>query len=160
MNDALQLTMPLWEIAARTTVVFMVIVVVMRVVPKRRSGTLSPNDMIGVVLIAAIAGDAIMGGSTSIADNLVMVGIIVCWQYVFEFLEYQFPTLHRFLRDTETPLVVNGRILRRNLKYELITEEELWAALREDGVEDLGEVRSACLEADGRISVIKKRSEQ
>ena len=54
-----------------------------------------------------------------------------------------------------TPLIESGRILRRNLRREFITHEELMGKLRENGVEDAGQVKRACLENDGTISVIK-----
>jgi uncharacterized membrane protein YcaP (DUF421 family) len=38
----------------------------------------------------------------------------------------------------------------------MITEEELMAVLREEGIDDPLMIQSACLEADGHISLIKK----
>ncbi len=156
MRDAFQFSMPLWEIAARTSLVFLAIVFLLRIAPKRRTGSISPNDMIFLVLIGALAGDATMGGSTSIADILAMIAVIVGWGYLFDFLDYRFPAIGRFLRESQRPLIRNGRLLRRNLRRELISEKELMAALREQGIEDVKEVQSAYLEADGQISVIKE----
>jgi uncharacterized membrane protein YcaP (DUF421 family) len=160
MKDAFEFSMPLWEIAARTSLVFLAIILLLRIAPKRRTGSISPNDMMAVVLIGALAGDATMGGSTSIADILAMIAVIVGWGYVFDFLEYSFPTVARLLREPEAPLIRNGRVIRQSLRRELLSEQELMAALREQGIEDVNEVRSACLEADGQISVIKKNGVQ
>ena len=49
-------------------------------------------------------------------------------------------------------------IQRRNLRQEMITEEELIEELREQGVESVEEVKKSYLEGDGRISVITKNS--
>jgi uncharacterized membrane protein YcaP (DUF421 family) len=46
-------------------------------------------------------------------------------------------------------------VLRRNMRQELITFEELASLLRKEGIEDLKEVKSAYMEPDGTISVIK-----
>jgi hypothetical protein len=116
-----------------------------------------PNDMLFLVLIGALAGDATMGGSNSVADILAMIAVIVGWGYTFEFVEYRFPAIGRFMREPETALIEDGRILHRNLRRELVAKQELMAALREQGIEDVKEVRSACLEADGQISVIKRK---
>jgi uncharacterized membrane protein YcaP (DUF421 family) len=45
-------------------------------------------------------------------------------------------------------------MLRRNMRRELITEEELWARLREQGVDDLAKVKLPQIEPDGSVSVI------
>lgn len=41
------------------------------------------------------------------------------------------------------------------MRAEFVTKEELMAQLREKGVEDCAQVKQACMEADGMISVIK-----
>ncbi len=53
-------------------------------------------------------------------------------------------------------LIENGRMLRKNMRAELVTAEELMAQLRENGIEDCAQVKRACMEADGMISVIKR----
>lgn len=41
------------------------------------------------------------------------------------------------------------------MRAELITQEELMAQLRENGIEDCSRVKQAYMEADGMISIIK-----
>jgi uncharacterized membrane protein YcaP (DUF421 family) len=41
------------------------------------------------------------------------------------------------------------------MRSELITKEELLTKLREDGIAELSDVKEACMESDGMISVIK-----
>ncbi|MGD9617930.1 MAG: DUF421 domain-containing protein [Alphaproteobacteria bacterium] len=156
MDDIFTLTKPLWEIVVRATAVYFGLAILMRVIPKRRTGSISPNDIITLVVIGGMATDAIMGGSETVTDVLLMIGMIVFWSYVTDAIEFYFPSLGRFLRDRQTTLIRNGRLLRRNMERGLITEDEPMAMLREEGASDLSMVQSACLEADGRISVIKK----
>jgi uncharacterized membrane protein YcaP (DUF421 family) len=47
-------------------------------------------------------------------------------------------------------------MLKRNMRKELITEDELWSKLREAGVKSLDQVKEAFIETDGQISVIKR----
>ncbi len=42
------------------------------------------------------------------------------------------------------------------MRREFITEEELLALLREQGIEDLAQVKAAYLEPDGNFSVIRQ----
>jgi len=46
-------------------------------------------------------------------------------------------------------------MLRKNVRAELVTNDELMAQLREQGIEDCAKVKRACMDADGMISVIK-----
>ncbi len=155
MDEALGFTKPLWEIGLRATVVYIALVVLVRVVPKRNAGHISPNDLLTLIVIGGVGTDAIMGGSTSVADSLLMITIIVGWAFVLDALEYRFPAVQRLLRDRQTILIDKGRLVRRNMRREMVTEQELMAVLRKEGIDDPELVRSACLEADGEISVIR-----
>ena len=53
------------------------------------------------------------------------------------------------------PLIKNGKMLRKNMKLELIKEDELLMELREQGIDDVSKVKEAYIESDGRISVIQ-----
>ena len=49
-------------------------------------------------------------------------------------------------------------MLPRNMRRELISEERLMSSLRQQGVEDLNQVKRAFMERDGRISVVQYES--
>jgi uncharacterized membrane protein YcaP (DUF421 family) len=53
-----------------------------------------------------------------------------------------------------------GKIVYRNLRREWITEDDLRAKLREQGVATLSEVRAAYMEANGAVTVITRGSQQ
>lgn len=154
MADIFEVTMPMWEIALRGTIVYLALILLVRAIPKRNAGHISPNDMLTLILVGTLAADGIIGGSTSIGDIVLMIGLILGWAYLLDLLEYRFPALRAILRDRQSTLVENGRLVRRNMRRELVTEEELMAVLRKEGVDDVSAVRSACLEADGEISVV------
>ena len=52
-------------------------------------------------------------------------------------------------------LVRDGKLLRKNMRREFITDEEVNAKIRHEGVEDLATVKRMYLEADGEMSVIR-----
>lgn len=151
-----ELTKPLWEILARGTITYFALIVLVRVIPKRKAGHISPNDMLSLIVIGGMGTDAIMGGSNSLGDILLMISLIVGWGYLFDIIEARSSFIQGLLRDRQTPLIEQGRLNKRNMRRELVTEEELMSVLREEGVDDVSQVSSACLEADGEISVIVK----
>lgn len=156
----LGLSRPAWEIVLRTSALYLALVLLLRLIPKRRTGHLSPNDILALILIGGIAADGIMGGSVAPLDVLLMIALVVGWGYVLDLLEFRFRCFRRFLRDRQTTLVRDGRPLWRNMRREMVTEEELMAALRKLGIPDVAMVRTACLEADGEISVLRVGEEE
>jgi uncharacterized membrane protein YcaP (DUF421 family) len=115
-------------------------------------------DLIFVILIAEAASHA-LGDYTSVADGLVTIATLAAWNYIINLLTYWSPVFARLVSSPPLPILRNGKLLRRNMRRELVTEEELMSHLREEGIEDIKQVKSAHVEGDGKISVVcnKKR---
>ncbi|GGT44272.1 hypothetical protein GCM10010271_55290 [Streptomyces kurssanovii] len=60
------------------------------------------------------------------------------------------------LKARPRPLVEDGRVNRRALRRELMTEEEVMAQLRLHGIDDLSDISRAYLEPNGMISIIRR----
>ena len=147
-------TMSLAEIVLRGTFIYLLLFFVLRVL-RREAGALGISDLLVVVLIADAAQNAMGSKYESVTVGAVRVGTIVAWDYFLDWLGFTFPSLGRLLRPAPLPLVKDGKMLRRNMRKEMITTEELMSLLREQGVGSLDEVRRCYLEGDGHISVIK-----
>ena len=50
--------------------------------------------------------------------------------------------------------------MKKHLRQELITEEEVLSQLRQQGIQNLGEVKRCYLEGDGHFSVITGQSKK
>jgi len=151
---------PLLEIFVRGTAVYLLLFLLLRLVLKRQSGTVGVTDLLVVVLIADAAQNAMSADYKSVPEGLLLVGTIVFWSWALDWLGYRFPLLGRLVHPAPLELIRDGKLNRRNLRHELITEKELKAQLREQGIKDVSEVRRAYMEGDGRISVVKASEEQ
>jgi len=150
-------TLNVLEIFLRGTIVYLFLFFLMRIL-RRQAGAIGIPDLLLVVLIADAAQNAMSNEYKSITEGLILVGTIAFWDYFLDWLGYRFPKLHRLVRPAPLLLIKNGRVQRRNLRQEMITEEELMAELRQQGVDKVEEVDKSYLEGDGHISVIKKDS--
>jgi uncharacterized membrane protein YcaP (DUF421 family) len=145
---------PILEIIVRGSVMYLALFCMMRGILKRVASSINFADLLMIVLIADAAQNGMADDYTSIADGIVLVATIVFWNYALDWLGYHFPRFQRFIRPPSLPLVKNGNLLHRNMRRELLTRDELMSQLREQGVNDLAQVKIAQMEGDGRISVI------
>lgn len=88
---------------------------------------------------------------------MLLVTVVLGWSYILNLLEYHFPRWRTIAQDTPTLLIHNGEVLSANLEKEKLTEQELYANLRKNGVHDISQVHQAVLEVDGQISVVQKQ---
>ena len=149
----------LLELLVRGTVMYLLILTAFRVFP-RDAGTMAVADLLVVVLIADAAQNGMAGEYKSITEGVLLVGIIVGWDYFLNWLGYRSRWVHNLLRPAPLPLIKDGRLLRRNLRQELITTDELMSELRQQGVGSVDAVRRCYLEGDGHFSVITDQGEK
>lgn len=144
------------EMIVRATIMYFLIVALLKVVVKRQTGGVGRTDILVIVLIAEIAGPGFTADYVSVVEGAVLVATVLFWSYAMEYLTHRFPTFERFFQPPPLLLIENGRMLPRNMRTELITKDELMTHLREEGIGDIAEVEQACMEPDGMISVIRK----
>jgi uncharacterized membrane protein YcaP (DUF421 family) len=152
-------SMSIVELIVRGSLVYLALFFVLRSLPTRQLGALGITDLLVVVLFTEAAQNAMASHYTSITEGAILVGTVIFWSYLLNWLGYKFPRFQRFINPPPLLIVKNGSTIDRHLKRELITDDELMSQLRQQGVEYLTEVKKAYLEADGSISVLKKDEE-
>jgi uncharacterized membrane protein YcaP (DUF421 family) len=144
------------ELVIRGTVVYLAIYTMLRILARRELGTTGATNILLLVLLADAAQNAMAGQYTSVTDGIVLVGTIVGWAVLLDLVAYVWPWFARLVKPPSLALVEGGRPVRRHLRRELMTDEELRTQLREHGVQRIADVKLALMESDGRISVIPK----
>jgi uncharacterized membrane protein YcaP (DUF421 family) len=147
---------PLLEIILRGSLMYITLFVLLRVVLKRQTGTLGMTDLLLITLLADASQNAMAGDYKSVPDGIVLVATLIFWNYAIDWLGYKFEWFERMVEPPPLSLIKNGKLLRRNMRRELITEAELMGQIREQGLDDLSKVKEAYIESDGRISVIER----
>lgn len=148
-------TESLLEIFVRGTIMYLVMFALLRIF-RRQAGSIGIADLLVIVVIADAAQNGMAGDSKSITEAVLLIVTIVGWDYFLDWLGYKSEFINQILEPKPLPIILNGKILRRNMKKEMITEDELHSQLREHGIEDINNVKTACLESDGHFSFIEK----
>jgi uncharacterized membrane protein YcaP (DUF421 family) len=150
-------TVPILEIVLRGTLMYLGLFLLMRFIMRRDPGDLSLADVLLVVILADAAQNGMAGEYRSITEGVILVATLICWNYALDWLAYRSPFMQRILEPPPLLLIKNGRMLKHNMRQEMITEEELRGQLRQHGVATVSEVKEARMESDGHISVIRKQ---
>jgi uncharacterized membrane protein YcaP (DUF421 family) len=154
-HDLLHLGLPWWDKAIRTLVVYVAVLALLRVFGKRQVAQLNAFDLVVLLLLSNVVQNAIIGNETSLPGGLLGAFILLAANYVIVWLAFEREWLNRLLQGRPTKLFEGGRFLERNLHHELITDEELRAALRRQGME-LGDVKSVALTPEGTFDANPK----
>ena len=154
-SETFRLTVNPFELIVRGTVMYWFIFLVFRVLLRRSVGAIGIADVLLLVLIADAAQNGMAGDYKSITDGMILVATIIGWNVLFDWVAFRFPRVGKFIEPAPLALVEHGRINRRNLREEFLSEEELMAKLREQGIDRIDDVKRATMESDGTVSVIR-----
>lgn len=145
------------EVFLRGSIIYLFLFALFRIM-RRDAGTLGLPDLLVVVLIADASQNAMASEYKSIPEGMVLVATIFFWDYFLDWASYHSPRIARILRAPPLLLIKNGCIQKRNLRQEMITEDELMSSLREQGIEDIQTIKKSYMEENGKISVILRDS--
>lgn len=147
------------EIMARGSAVYWFLFCLFRFVLRRDTGSLAITDVLLVVLIADASANAMSGGYKTVSDGFVLVATIAAWNYALDWAAFHWPAVRKIVEGEPMVLVRKGRMLRSNMQREMVTRNELKAALRAHGIDDLSKVKLAIMEPNGDISVIQQEQD-
>ncbi|NKI94634.1 YetF domain-containing protein [Rhizobacter sp. SG703] len=148
------------ELVVRGTLIYWFLFLMFRFVLRRDVGSVGIADVLLVVLIADASQNAMAGGYETVAEGCVLVLTLMGWNWALDWASYRFDSVRRFAEPPPLLLVRHGRVLHRNLRQEFLTLDDLQSQLRQNGVSNLAEVRTAFMESDGRFSVITRDGRQ
>ena len=154
-NEILAFETPLLELLARSAVLYVGILLILRVMPRRTGGELATMDLVLILLVTECAAHA-LGDYSSLGDGLFTIAAVMLLNYAVNALSYRFKWLERIVSSPPIPIVLDGRMLRKNMRREFVTEEELMTRLRRNDIDDLSRVKRACVEGEGQITIVTK----
>lgn len=153
-SDAFKLETPLFELILRGSILYLTILLFFRVIPRRTGGDLATMDLVFLIIIGNAAGRA-LGDFDSLTDALVVIATLIACNYVLNILSYYFHPIERLISAPSLQIIKKGRVLRRNIRREYITEEELMTHLRRNGIDDVRKVKAAFIDGEGRLDIIR-----
>jgi uncharacterized membrane protein YcaP (DUF421 family) len=145
------------DIALRAAVLYLFLVLVTRIVGRRELSTLSPFDLILLIVL----GDAIQQGLTqddySVTGAVIAVSTIAALQVATSYISFRSKKARIVLEGRPIVIVQDGRVIEKNLRRERMTPEELAEEMRLQQIASFDDVQWAILEPSGSISFIEKR---
>jgi uncharacterized membrane protein YcaP (DUF421 family) len=147
------------ELVARTAIVYVVFILVLRVFGKRELGQFTIFDLALLLLAANALQPAMTGPDTSVAGGLVILATVFALNWLTARAREHVPWLRRLLEPEPTVLARDGAWLDTAVRAEDLDEDDLAAALRQHGLERVEDARLVVLEQDGSVSVVPKETD-
>jgi uncharacterized membrane protein YcaP (DUF421 family) len=142
-------------ILLRTTVIYLVVLVGVRLSGKREVGQMTPFDLTLLLLLSNAVQNAMTGPDTSVWGGVVAAGTLLILNYLIAEVAGANRRFRKFVEGQPSLLIHDGKIISAHMAKEHVSADELHRALREHGIADYKDVALAVLEVDGSISCLK-----
>jgi uncharacterized membrane protein YcaP (DUF421 family) len=108
-------------------------------------------------MLANSVQNAIIGNDNSLMGGLVSGTVLIVLNLAVNWYLYRHPNLDRRIEGEPILLVKDGKLLRHNLRHELITERELLSMVHRQGVDSFAACSEVILETSGVITVLARQ---
>lgn len=152
----LDLSLPWWEFIVRGVLVFCMLLLMVRLSGRRTVGQFTPFDLLVVMLLSEAVSGSLTGGDESLAGGLIIAATLVVLNVAAAYLSSHSKNMSDLLDGSPALLGRDGKIFKNVLKECRLSETEVKEALHENDCK-MEEMAYMFLEADGNITVLKKR---
>jgi uncharacterized membrane protein YcaP (DUF421 family) len=143
------------EIVVRATVAFFFVFILLRGMKRKTLGDLSPLELILLVVLGDLVQTGVTQEDYSLSGLILSVSTFAFWVAVMNWLTWRSERARRVIEGVPLVLINDGEPVQTTLELEQIPMAELYEAARQQGIDDLKEVRLGVLEVSGKISFIK-----
>jgi uncharacterized membrane protein YcaP (DUF421 family) len=146
-----------WYLVGRTATLsflgFVALFTMLRISGKRTLSELNVFDFVFVVCIGSVFAATIIEKDVTLVEGIVALGILIVIQVFLAKLAAYSKIAERIINGRPTRLLTDGKYLHNAMRKQRVTEEEVRAAIRAEGVTRVEDVDAVVLENDGSLTV-------
>ena len=150
-----------WTDLGRVLVVgaaaYVALVFLLRISGKRTLTKLNAFDLVVTVALGSTLATILLSKSVSLAEGVTALALLIFLQYAITWSAVRVEAVKGLIKSEPTLIARDGAFLDGALRRQRITRDEVQAALRSQGVDDVAKASAVILETDGSISVIKRK---
>ncbi|WP_336511543.1 DUF421 domain-containing protein [Alteribacter salitolerans] len=152
--------MDIGTIAARTIVIYFVILLVLRMMGKREIGQLSIVDFVVSIMIAELAVVSIENTTVPMVEQVLPMVVLLVIQVSLAYISLKSERLRKLIDGKPSLLISRGEIDEKEMKKQRYNFDDLLTQLRQNDVQSPADVEFAILEPSGDLSIIKKKENE
>jgi uncharacterized membrane protein YcaP (DUF421 family) len=148
-NEMFTLGVPVLEKIARPIIVYVFLVVALRIFGKRELAQLNPFDLVVLLSLSNTVQNAIIGNDNSVTGGLIGAFSLLLMNYLVVRFLFQHRRIDQIFEGTPAVLIDKGKVRRKELAKELLSETELLTVCHRQGFASINDIERCVLEPGG-----------
>jgi uncharacterized membrane protein YcaP (DUF421 family) len=147
---------PLVRTALGTSATYIALIVLLRIAGQRTLAKWYAFDLIVTVALGSTFANGVLSKDVSIAQSVVGFVILIGLQFAIAWTVVHWSPMRIIVNPMPTLVLHEGRFQDDAMRSQRVSEADVRAAVRRQGIGRLEDVGAVVLEADGTFSVIEK----
>nr|WP_318782758.1 YetF domain-containing protein [Halomonas colorata] len=152
-----------WENLFRTLIVgllaYAVLVIFLRLSGNRTLSKMNAFDLIVTVALGSTLATILLSKQVALAEGALALGLLIFLQYAITWLSVRKRWVKKLVTGEPLMLLYRGEFLTQALHKARVTQDEVRAAIRSNGLSSVADAHAVILETDGSLSVVKESDE-
>src|SRR5918999_780363 len=134
--------------------IYFSVVMLTRIAGLRSFATMSSFDFAMTVAIGSLIASTAVSSDPPLPQSLVALASLFLLQFLVAVLRRNSRKMQKVVDNEPILLMVGSTMIAENMSKARVTEDDLWAKIREANVIDLAQLRAVVMETTGTISVL------
>lgn len=148
-----------WQMALRAVLVYIFAIAIVRLGNKRFLGRNTAFDLLLAIMLGSVLSRGITG-QAPLPGSMMAGAILLLMHWILGAAAYHLKSFGPLIKGNPRVLIRDGKIDRAAMARSHLGEEDLAEALRRQGhTHDPGDIRLACLERSGDISILLQKKD-
>ncbi len=149
-----------WESIIRiiciTPLAYFAMILLLRISGKRTLSKMNAFDFIVTIALGSVLASVALYRDIPLANGVVAMLSFILFQFLFTWLSVRVKAVQALITSRPTLIFYKGSFLKKVMRKERITVEEIYSAARQKGFSTLEGVDMIILETTGDIAIIEE----
>jgi uncharacterized membrane protein YcaP (DUF421 family) len=144
-----------WSLVVRALVVYLGVLLLLRISGKRQIAQMGATEFVAILLISNAVQNSMNGGDNSLIGGMLLAVTLIVLSSGISYFTYKSKIISTIFEGTPTLIIRNGKLIKKNIERERLSETEVKTMLRKQGIQTCHDIAVGILEADGTLSVTR-----
>lgn len=147
-----------WEGLLRTSVVsilaYMALIILLRISGKRTLSKMNAFDLVVTVALGSTLATVLLSKDVALAEGVLAFSLLILMQFMITWVSVRVKLVRNLVKGEPTLLFYQGDFLDSQMVRQRVTQDEVMAAIRAEGILSPNAVEAVVLETDGSFTVV------
>ena len=138
---------------------YVALIIFLRVSGKRTLSKWNAFDFVVTIALGSTLASVIISKDVVLIEGVIAFALLIGLQFVITRLSVRFDSIKNVVKAEPTLLFDKGEFLNEAMRRQRVTESEIRAAIRSNGLAAIEDAEAVVLETDGTFSVVKNSAD-